>query len=698
MRVLFKFGSVAPAMAAMFCSFLSGQASAQQNLPEVRVDGRRDRDGPSITQPDIVTARERIAQTPGGVDIVDMETAREGRVSTYADSLGYSAGVFAAPRFGAEETRLSIRGSGLQRTFHLRGIKLMQDAIPLNLADGSGDFQSLEPLAARYAEVFRGANALQYGASNLGGAINYVSPTGHDAAPLEGRLEAGSFGYRRLFGAAGGVQGDADYYATVSDFGQDGFRDHARQNVQRATANLGYRLAPNLETRFYLGAYKSVSSLPGNLTPAQMDANPRQANPGNITSDQKRDVDFYRLSNKTVVRFGESRIEIAAYLVNKTLFHPIFQVLDQKNLDAGVEARFVSEARLFGRRNLFTAGYAPARDKTYDVRWANVSGTRGAKTNDLEQLAVAHELYLENQHYVMPKVALVAGVQRTSARRQNVDKFIAPGPTNTSFDVRYSGVSPKLGARYEWSPQVQFFTNLSNSYEPPSFGELAGGLRPSIVRAQRGTTFELGSRGTLGASRAEGSVHWDAVYYRARLRDELLTTSVIAAGNAGPAPVTVNADRTVHEGIELGTGGSFLKSFEWRQALFVNRFRFDKDPVFGNNVLPGLPKALLKAEVLYRTRNAIYGGVSVESSIGSYPVDMANTLFADGYTIWGAKIGQKLDQNWSWFVDARNLANRKYVATTGVIRAATFAGGVATDAQFLPGDGRSIYAGVQWRI
>src|SRR5690606_12447386 len=112
---------------------------------------------------------------------------------TLKDALDFAPGVFVQPRFGAEEARLSIRGSGIQRTFHGRGIKLLQDGVPLNLADGGFDFQAVEPLSSRYVEVYRGANALEYGSTTLGGAINFVSYTGHDASPFTARFELGSF-------------------------------------------------------------------------------------------------------------------------------------------------------------------------------------------------------------------------------------------------------------------------------------------------------------------------------------------------------------------------------------------------------------------------------------------------------------------------------------------------------------------------
>jgi len=164
-----------PALAVLpFCvSACWAQSQAQQppeppasQLEPVVVIGRKDPDRSTLTQPDLPTARKRLAQTPGGAGVVDASRYSEGRVSTLSDALGAATGVYVQPRFGAEEARISIRGSGLQRTFHGRGLKLMQDGVPLNLADGSFDFQAVEALSARYVEVWRGANALQYGASN----------------------------------------------------------------------------------------------------------------------------------------------------------------------------------------------------------------------------------------------------------------------------------------------------------------------------------------------------------------------------------------------------------------------------------------------------------------------------------------------------------------------------------------------------
>jgi iron complex outermembrane recepter protein len=131
-------------LVAVFAQMSTSAFADHIALDPIDVKGKREE---STTQPDINKARKEINKTAGGVTVVDMEQVREGRTSNFADTLGLATWVLAQSRFGAEETRLSIRGSGIQRTFHGRGIKLMQDGIPVNLADGSFDFPSIDPMA-----------------------------------------------------------------------------------------------------------------------------------------------------------------------------------------------------------------------------------------------------------------------------------------------------------------------------------------------------------------------------------------------------------------------------------------------------------------------------------------------------------------------------------------------------------------------
>lgn len=636
----------------------------------------------SLTVPSAEKARADIEKTPGGVDLIREEEYRGGRVSTLQDSLGYSPGVFVQPRFGSEEARLSIRGSGLQRTFHLRGVELLQDGVPVNQADGGGDFQAIESLSTRYIEVYRGANALIYGGATLGGSINFVSAGGHDSPGFTGRLEAGSFGYRRGQAEAAGVHDALDYHVSLSHFGQDGFRDHAEQDNQRLFANAGWRLRDDLETRLYLTHVDTASELPGNLTRAQLKDDPRQANPANLAGEQRRDFDLTRLASKTSWRPSRvEQLDVSLFYADKDLFHPIFQVLEIGSEDYGFDVRYVSDAALNGRANRFIVGLRALQGENLDERFANVGGNSGAPTNRLDQQATQLQLYAENQYGLTDHVTGIIGTQALRATRESEDELVIGG-VDESADETYTAISPRLGIRYEPTPGTQLFGNLSRSFEPPSFAELR---RPdgTLNDEQTATTLEIGTRLT------RTRYAFEVAYYRAWIKDELLTLT----DPMGAPPATINGGRTLHQGIELGLDWHITERWNLRQAYLWSDFRFDDDEVYGDNELAGIPPHLLRAELQYRAPGGWYAGPTLEWSPGDYYIDHRNSFEADGYAVWGLKLGQRGERGWSWFVEGRNLADRRYAATTGVIENA----GGADAAQFLPGDGRSVYAGLEWR-
>ena len=637
----------------------------------------------SETLPSIEAAQEQLKAVAGGANIVDAQQYKQGRVSTLDDALKFSPGVFIASRFGAEEARLSIRGSGLQRTFHMRGIQLLQDGVPLNLADGSADFQAVEPLSAQYAQVFRGANALQFGATTLGGAVNFVSPSGLTSPKLGARFEAGSFAYRRAQVYTGSATEKLDWFFSASQFQQDGYRDHAHQNTQRVSGNLGWQLHETLETRFFVNLVKTDSELPGALTRAEMQGNPRVANPGNISGDQKRDYDLVRLSNLTTLKFdGQSRLEVGTFYSSKSLFHPINQVLDQNSEDVGLNLRYIGEAPLAGKRNRLILGMTMQSGKLEDDHFANVGGQRGVRQAEATQHARNLTLFAENQHYFIHATALIVGLQAVNSKRRLDDAFLANG--DHSVNQTYDHVSPRLGVLHELFSKVQVYANVSGSFEPPSFGELPGGANIAPVKAQKATTMEIGSRGSDKQSWGRSS--WDVSLYHARVRDELLSLT-----DANNNPVgTVNAKRTMHQGIEAGLEALVGTSWTARVNYLLNDFRFDNHAVYRSNRLAGVPRQVAQAEVLFKLDKGIYLGPNVRAASSAY-IDHANSLKAAGYAVMGFRAGQQVDKQVSWFVEGRNLADKTYAGTTGVAANANGSDG----RYYFPGDGRSLYAGLE---
>ncbi len=646
-----------------------------------------DRDKP-LTLPSLDAARADLARVPGGAETVAAERWLRGRASTLADTFQLSAGVIAQPRFGSDEARIAIRGSGLQRTFHGRGLRVLQDGVPLNLADGGFDMQALEPLAAAYVNVWRGGNALASGASTLGGAIDYVSRTGRDSAGLA-RIEAGTWGYRRANLSGGGVRGDLDAYASFTHQQQEGFRRHAAQENQRLFANAGIRLGDQAETRVYLTGVRTDSFLPGNLTKAQLRTDPRQAAAGNLALDQKRDFELLRLAAKTTARTGETVWDFTAAWSYKDLDHPIFQVVDQLSNDTLLGVTATHTGDLAGREHRLRAGLLYSRGITNAANFVNAAGRRGALASAATQTATNVEAFAEDQLALARGVTLVLGASAATNRREN-DQTVGATP---DYDLEYERLMPKLGLRWD-RREAQVYANVSGSYEPPSFSET---LTLSTARfAQTATTWELGTRGS------HGPVRWDASVYHASLRNELLALD--HDNNPATAAATVNAGRTIHRGIEfaaeadlLGAAWNATENPAHRLVLRVawthGDFRFDGDARYGDNTLAGLPPHLVRGELTWENAAGWYAGPTWEWVPEKTFIDFRNTYAADPYALAGFRLGRRTSQGVSWFAEVRNAFDKVHAATTGVIENANG----ADQAQFLPGDGRGFFGGLEYR-
>jgi iron complex outermembrane receptor protein len=190
--------------------------------------------------PVVAAARNRLSRTPGAVAVVAAESYENRLVVGMPDLLRDVPGVIAEKRYG-EESRLSIRGSGISQPYHQRGVLLAQDGVPFADADGFSDFQKIDALGARYIEVYKGGNALRFGGAQLGGAINLITPTGRTAeAPDMLRLEGGSFGTMRGRAAIARADDDWDVYGAIEGMTSDGFRDWSGQKEVRGTLNTGY--------------------------------------------------------------------------------------------------------------------------------------------------------------------------------------------------------------------------------------------------------------------------------------------------------------------------------------------------------------------------------------------------------------------------------------------------------------------------
>lgn len=672
---------------ATFC-LLSSAAYAAENDQRATVDSVIVTARPNPEDPPVVAAaRRRLSETPGGVSVISQESYIDRQALALDDMLRDAPGVYAQRKWGGD-VRISIRGSGIGNASHNRGLLLAQDGVPLNEADGYGDSQVADPLNTRYAEVYRGGNALRFGGALLGGAINLVTPTGKDAGfDNQVRLDGGSFGLGREHLAIARQSrdgaGDWDVFAAVTNQTAQGWRSQSQQNIQFGSLNIGRAFGQDREVRFIINGSNVNQEIPGALTVAQFNQDPRQTAAANAASDQGRNQRGLRGSLRTSWRLNDQLVfEGAAYAVWKDLDHPIFQVIDQQSRNYGVFGRFDWDGELGGKRaDAFFGAWYRTGDLDSNF-YANIRGARGAPTSRTLQNAKAVDVFGEGRLFVTDRVAVVAGATWGQAER-DYTSFAIPGVLGTfnlKADKTYDWLSPRIGLLWQDEAGNQVFANLTRSVEPPNFSSMSPtntGFTP--VRAQKAWTGEVGARGH------KGPFTYDITLYRADLKDEMLQYAVSSSIPAS----TFNADKTVHQGIEAALDWTVAPRWRIRQTWTWSDFRFKDDVQFRDNRLPIVPQNFYRSEVRYDDPRGWFLAPSVEWSASDQWIDYANTKKAPAYAILNLNAGWKISDQVSLFLDARNLTDKAYVSNTQA--AVTWTAATAT---LWPGDGRSVFGGV----
>ncbi len=690
MPIAFKRALMLGAASLCLGSAAHAETADQTNLDSVLVTARPNAEDPAV----VARARKRLSETPGAVAVISSEAYANRYALGLNDTVRDVPGVYAQKKFG-EDTRLSIRGSGLGNSSHNRGTLLAQDGVPLNEADGFGDFQLIDPLLARFTEVYKGGNALRFGGALLGGAINFVTPTGKTAgAENLIRVEGGSFGTVRAHGEMARQSGDDDVFIGATLSNSDGWRQQSNASAARLSANIGHSFGEDREVRLYISGADLKQQIAGALTLDQALNSPTKAAAGYISSHYGRNMRNARTSLQTTWRLTEHTVfEGGVYAAWRDLDHPIFQVIDQESRNFGAFGRLDWTGEIAGHAaDLFTG--LSYRVGDLDARqWLNLSGSHGAAQAFSRQNAKALDLFTEGRFFVTPRVAVVAGGTYGTAKRDYQSYKLAG--VASSFDLTahrdYDWFAPRLGLLFQIDPESQVFANLTKSVEPPNFSAYSPTASAGFaaIVPQTAWTGEVGARGRRGA------LAWDVAVYRAQLTHELLSFVVDADHPAS----TFNADKTIHQGIEAGLDWRFSKRLRLRQTWAWSDFKFDGDAQYGDATLPVVPENLYRAELKYEHPAGWFVAPSVEWTPKGPYVDYRNKVRTPGYAIASLGTGYTRD-GVTLFLDARNLLDKRYVNTVNALAnaASVSAQTIKSTAAFWPGEGRSVFVGVSGKF
>lgn len=699
----------------------------------------------AVNPPGEAAQRERFLRRPGAEVVAPVADREPGRVSNAGDVLTSVPGVFVTERGAGSSAFISMRGSDIATdgSRNGRGIRAYLDGFPLGRTEAGLTNQLIDMGAAGYLEVYRGGNSLRYGAIATGGALNFVSKTGRTAPGTGITISGGSFGNLQTRVEHGGAKDAFDWYVQGNFFRNDGYQLHTGEKAYRISGNVGWQINPNIESRTFFAAGKTRMHMGDSIPLDQLEAQRRGVAGWATQYNARLNFDYQRLANRTTIRDGDTTYEFGSYFLNTEMDHlpvPMAGIIDYGWRDVGVSGRIEHRTSLAGLPTELVAGVRVGyTDGDFDrFRHRNQGTEKDRKIYDWAFSSWLVESYAESAIEILPRVRLFTGLQGVFTTRVLEDNYrggavpvVPPIPGNVpqpgrvnallDYDRSFQSLNPKLGINWEHTPNHFVFANMTRSYEVPGGADFAnvfavdgGQGRIPQLDAQSAWTWEGGIRG--GWERFK----YDLTFYHMRLRNEILTRCAVEVSAACTSSNTVafNADRTIHNGIELGVQTlPFVDVFSHGDAIFANAvwnytdFRFDNDPVFGNNRMPVIPRHQFFGEVGYRHLSGFFGSVNVRhvsERRTTFDGSGGDAFIVPAYTLLGAKVGwQAPDKSWSVFVEGRNLTDVAYVAdfapspsvpVTQNPGPPPFTFSPNRTPLVKPGDGRAVYAGMSVRF
>ncbi|MGO1163810.1 TonB-dependent receptor family protein [Brucella sp. C7-11G] len=695
-----------------------------------------------IAADDNAALKKRFDAMPGGVALVEQSDRVVTANETVSRALRSVPGVVVQNFFGGnDQPRIQIRGSGLQQNPVERGILMLQDGLPLNRADGSYAVGFANPSLAETIEVYRGYMANRLGATVLGGALNFVSPTGAQYQGMQGTVSGGSFGQVGVSGKAGFQTGTMDGLFQADYTRRDGFRDYNQSERVSVGGNVGFEVNDNIKTRFFWGYTDLGFDVSGPLTKSQLESDPRQVhtgptvipggaiNPGpNVLRDRpRRDAKQLLIGSRTTAEFDAHLFDFAmGYTYTDDTFRfPISAgIRETKGGDFTGVVRYAYRHDDAAPLPLFetTAQYSiGSTDRNYYI---NQSGTQGAQFGENDLDASTLSLHAGFNVPLNDTITVFPALSYAYATRKNDDTYslstrptIAYNPANptvrlpngavptnnNSYDRNYQGWSPSLGVSYKPDDTNTFFAAVSRSFEPPTHDDLlatingtpnsiagrpnpgapiavADAFRAPDLDAQTATTIEAGWRSEMGL------FAWDVTSYYSWVNNELLSLRDVTGASLG----AINADDTRHFGIELGLAAQITDRISGRVAYTYQDFRFHDDPLRGDNRLAGAPRQIINTVLNYEVNDRWTLQSAVQWVPEKTSVDNMNTLYSDPYAVVDLRTEVKISDNLLFFGEVTNVFDEKYASSTLIVDQAR-----PDQAAFLPGDGRGFFVGLK---
>lgn len=488
---------------------------------------------------------------------------------------------------GVHVNNLSGEGhmTSIRQPISTSGVYLyLEDGVPTRPSgffNHNGLYEVDIPQADRI-EVIKGPSSALYGSEAIGGTIHSLTKASPAAAEVNGDLEIGSYGWRRLLLTVGGPFSENHGFRIDTNLTEsEGYRDESEYSRGSAVIRFDGRLGEGARYRtvatFTNVDQSGVSDLAGS---DYRDHPTKNLYHGDIAF---REVEALRLSSEVAVDLSaHSLLTVTPFYRNNTMeIMPSWMVTYDPNvyttrfqslgLLAKLRTRFPEQnVELIGGFDFDHTPSSYEEDQITVTRQEDIFtdySKTGRRSYDYSATQNSISPYIHAEWQAFDPLRLSAGLRYDHFEVDYEDELDAAVPETVGARswlrpddtvLKFDHLSPKLGVVYRLAAEQHLYANYRHAFRVPSVGQLfrsgtstnTAELKPVVADSS-----EVGYR-----SRLLGTADLDISVYQMLVKDDVVN---VIDGN--DRKVT-NAGETEHRGIEIGLQRAATSGFGFRTA------------------------------------------------------------------------------------------------------------------------------------
>lgn len=557
--------------------------------------------------------------------------------------------------------------------------------------------------AIQRIELIRGTASLQYG-SQFGGMINYITKQADSNSPLqfESLNSIGSYGLLSSFHAIGGKTGKLSYYGYYQRRVSKGYRAQSNSDAQAQFASIQYDWSEKLQLKAELGRSEYVYQIPGALTDAQLQEDPRQSTRGRNYFNPDMYVPSVSLTWKptssTTVSWVNSAVRGTRNSLQFIAFADVADAIDSvtlqyrpRQVDIDQFHSYTSELRLqqdyhlaggthtfvFGTRLIHNDLHRRQLGKGTTGTDFDLSLTVPDFGRDIHFKTKNAAFAAENLFRIGSRLELSAGVRVEAGTSRMSGKIAYLSADKVPLEIEHHFPLFGANAQYQLNADNKLYGGWSQAYRPVIFADIipASAIEqadPSIQDAF-GHNIEAGIKGVLFQR-----IHYDLNVFQIRYNNRVgILILNDPSGNSYVWRTNIGDSRT--NGVELYAEWKIAETSSYQVSVFTASSYFDAVYLRGS-IRSGSENIDISGNRLETTprwisRNGLQAGYKTLAGILQYSyvsksysdalnTEIPSTNGAKGpvpaYSLW--------DLNFSWRINARyqlkagvnNLTNLSY--------------------------------------